>query len=109
VSIRKSRPVVVRALVAHRADPFARSNRAVAVAEARGPEAALLQLERVDGEKLAGFAPYHAVRADFLARVGRQNDAQQAYATLLALDPPPAEERWIRRKLGMLENDTVKP
>lgn len=96
-------------LVAHRDDPFVRINRAVAVAEVRGPEAALLELERLDGEKLAGFAPYHAVRADFLARVGRRSEARQAYAAVLSLDPPPAEERWIRRKLGMLENETVRP
>ena len=96
-------------LLAHRDDPFMRINRAVAMAEVCGPEAALLELERLDGEKLAGFAPYHAVRADFLARVGRRRDARQAYAALLSLDPPPAEERWIRRKLRMLENDTVRP
>jgi RNA polymerase sigma-70 factor (ECF subfamily) len=96
-------------LIAHRDDPFVRINRAVAMAEVSGPEAALLELERLDGEKLAGFAPYHAVRADFLARVGRRSDARQAYATVLSLDPPPAEERWIRRKLGMLENETVRP
>lgn len=96
-------------LVAHRDDPFVRINRAVAVAEVCGPEAALLELEQLDGEKLAGFAPYHAVRADFLARVGRRSDARQAYATVLSLELPPAEERWIRRKLEMLENETVRP
>lgn len=98
-------------LVEHRDDPFVRINRAVAVAEVCGPAAALLELERLDGGKLAGFAPYHAVRADFLARIGRRDDARRAYATVLSLDPPPAEERWIRRKLEMLENEseTVKP
>lgn len=96
-------------LIAHRDDPFVRINRAVAVAEVCGPEAALLELERLDGEKLAGFAPYHAVRADFLARVGRRSAARQAYATVLSLGPPPAEERWIRRKLDLLKNETVRP
>jgi len=28
---------------------------------------------------------------------------------VLPLDPPPAEERWLRRKLEMLENETVNP
>ena len=96
-------------LLEHRNDPFVRINRAVAVAEVRGPAAALLELERLDSEKLAGFAPYHAVRAEFLARAGRRSDARQAYATVLALDPPAAEERWLRRKLEMLEDETVSP
>lgn len=88
-----------------RDDAFVRINRAVAVAEVQGPEPALRDLERVDCEKLAAFAPYHAVRADLLARAGRRGDARQAYETVLSLHPPPAEERWIRRKLTMLDNE----
>jgi RNA polymerase sigma-70 factor (ECF subfamily) len=91
-----------------RDDPFVRINRAVALAEVRGPEAALHELERLDGEKLAGFAPYHAVRADLCARVGRRNEALRAYEVVLSLDPAPAEERWIRSRLGMLENETMR-
>jgi RNA polymerase sigma-70 factor (ECF subfamily) len=87
-----------------RDDAFVRVNRAVAVAEAHGPEAALRDLEQVDCEKLAGFAPYHAVRADLLARTGSGDEARRAYETVLSLDPAPAEERWIRRKLTMLDN-----
>ena len=87
-----------------RDDAFVRINRAVAVAQVHGPEAALRELERLDSSKLTSFAPYHAVRADFLARVGRHGDARQAYETVLSLDPPPAEERWVHRKLAMLEN-----
>jgi RNA polymerase sigma-70 factor, ECF subfamily len=96
-------------LIQLRDDPFVRINRAVAVAELCGPDAALQEIERLDCDKLAGFAPYHAVRADFLARVGRRSDARQAYEAVLSLDPPPAEERWIRRKLTMLETGTVRP
>jgi RNA polymerase sigma-70 factor (ECF subfamily) len=96
-------------LIQLRDDPFVRVNRAVAVAEVTGPEAALQELERLDGEKLAGFAPYHAVRAHCLARLGRRAAARAAYEVLLSLDPPPAEERWIRRKLTMLEKMRLKP
>ncbi len=87
-----------------RDDPFVRINRAVAVAQVHGPEGALREIERLDGVKLASFAPYHAVRADLLARLGRPHDARQAYETVLSLDPPPAEERWIRRKLTALDD-----
>jgi RNA polymerase sigma-70 factor, ECF subfamily len=91
-----------------RDDPFVRINRAVPLAQVRGPEAALRELERLDREKLEDFAPYHAVRADLLARAGRPQDARQAYGAVLSLEPPPAEERWIRRRVAALENDTVK-
>jgi RNA polymerase sigma-70 factor (ECF subfamily) len=91
-----------------RDDPFVRINRAVALAEVHGPEAALQDIERLDGSKLAPFAPYHAVRADFLSRLGRRSDARRAYETVLSLAPPPAEERWIRRKLTLLDNGTVR-
>ena len=96
-------------LIQHRDDPFVRINRAVAVAEVNGPGAALRELDRLDGEKLSAFAPYHAVRADCLARLGRRAEAQAAYEGVLSLDPPPAEERWIRRKLAMLGKMTVVP
>ena len=104
-------PEVVRLydrLLDARDDPFVRINRAVPLAQVRGPEAALQELERLDREKLEDFAPYHAVRADLLARAGRPQDARQAYGAVLSLEPPPAEARWIRRRLAALENDTVK-
>jgi RNA polymerase sigma-70 factor (ECF subfamily) len=91
-----------------RDDPFVRINRAVALAQVSGPEVALQELERLDREKLEDFAPYHAVRADLSARAGRSQEARQAYEAVLSLEPPPAEERWIRRRLAALENDTVK-
>ena len=93
-------------LIELRDDPFVRINRAVAVAQIHGPEVALAELERLDGAQLAGFAPYHAVRADCLARAGLIEQARLAYGTLLSLEPPAAEERWIRRKLSMVEAAT---
>lgn len=95
-------------LIEVRDDPFVRINRAVAVAQVLGPAVALQELERLDGEKLDDFAPYHAVRADLLARAGRLENARQAYRLVLSLGPAPAEERWLRRKLAALENDTVR-
>jgi RNA polymerase sigma-70 factor (ECF subfamily) len=95
-------------LIEVRDDPFVRINRAVAVAQVLGPAVALQELERLDGAKLDDFAPYHAVRADLLARAGRLENARQAYRLVLSLGPAPAEERWLRRKLAALENDTVR-
>lgn len=57
-------------------------NRAVAVAELHGPGAALALL---DGLDLAGYQPYHAVRAELLVRAGRAEEARAAYDAALAL------------------------
>ena len=48
--------------------PVVALNRAVAVAEVEGPEAALAL---VDGLDLAGYHLFHAIRADLLRRLGR--------------------------------------
>lgn len=85
-----------------RDDPIVRLNRAVAVAELDGAEAALAELETLDGESLAQFGPYHAVRADLLVRTGHLDEARQEYAAILALGPPPAERQWLTRRLADL-------
>ncbi|WP_249138297.1 RNA polymerase sigma factor [Phenylobacterium montanum] len=81
-----------------RDDPFVRLNRAVALAEVVSPEAALCEVDALDGAQLAAFPPYHAVRADLLARSGRTADARAAYDALLALPTSPAERLWLERK-----------
>ncbi|MBP2705387.1 RNA polymerase sigma factor [Microbispora sp. RL4-1S] len=56
--------------------PVVALNRAVAVAEVAGPAAAL---DVVDGLDLEGFHLFHAVRADLLRRLGRTDEAIEAY------------------------------
>jgi len=90
-------------LLAVRDDVIVRLNRVVALAEVTSTTVALIELQALDGTKLARFAPYHAVRAELLARVGRKQDARAAYETMLSLEPPPAEQRWLRRQLARLE------
>ncbi|WP_304282987.1 RNA polymerase sigma factor [Caulobacter segnis] len=91
------------ALLGFGEDPFARVNRAVALAEVAGPAAGLADLEALDEERLAGFQPFHAVRADLLARLGRREAALAAYDQALALGPAEAEMRWlIRRRMEAL-------
>ncbi len=87
--------VLYDALAALRDDAIVRLNRAVALAEVHGLEAALREIEALDGRSLAGFLPYHAVRADLLRRVGRVDEATAAYDAALALGPEPAEASWL--------------
>lgn len=90
------------ALLSFGEDPFVRVNRAVALAEVADPAAALADLEALDSERLASFQPFHAVRADLLARLGRREEALAAYDQALALGPGEAERRWlIRRRMQM--------
>ena len=85
-------------LLAWREDPFVRINRAVALAEIAGPLAALTEIDGLDTARLADFQPFHAVRADLLARLGRRDEALAAYDRALELGPAPAERLWLIRR-----------
>lgn len=93
------------ALLTYRGDAVVRLNRAVALAEIEGPAAALAELDRLATDAFKDFAPYHASRADFLARLGRSEEARAAYDAALALDPGPAERMWLERRRGFLATD----
>ena len=90
------------ALLAVRDDVVIRLNRAVALAEVRGAEEALDEVDALDLPGLADFLPYHAVRADLLARLGLNDAAAQAYDAALALQPEIAERRWLERRRAAL-------
>jgi RNA polymerase sigma-70 factor (ECF subfamily) len=97
------------ALLGLRDDPIVRLNRAVAVAEVAGPQAALDEVDALDGAALVNFGPYHAVRAALLARVERTEDAVAAYDAVLSLAPPPAERLWLERRRAALRAPTAAP
>src|SRR5215472_10462774 len=63
-------------LLAVAPSPVVALNRAVAVAEVEGPDAALAV---VDGLDLDGYHLFHSVRADLLRRLGRGAEAAAAY------------------------------
>ncbi len=71
-------------------------NRAVAVAELRGPAAGLAEL---DGLDLPGYHLYHAARADLLTRLGRTGEAREAYERALELATNPAERAFLAGRL----------
>lgn len=75
-----------------------RINRAVVLAEVAGPAIALDEIGSLDVKAVAGFAAYHAVRADLLRRVGRMEEAREAYRQVLMLGVPQAERLWLARK-----------
>lgn len=72
-------------------------NRAVAIGEARGAEAGLAELARIEG--VADWLPYQAALAGLNARAGRREDARAAYRAALALGPAPAERLYLEAQL----------
>ncbi len=76
--------------------PVVALNRAVAVAEVEGPDAALTL---VDGLDLDGYHLFHAVRADLLRRLGRHAEAARAYQAAIARAENAAERDFLQRSL----------
>jgi RNA polymerase sigma-70 factor (ECF subfamily) len=74
--------------------PVVALNRAVAVAEVEGPEAALAL---VDGLDLDGYHLFHAIRADLLRRLGRDAEAALAYEAAIARTENTAERAFLER------------
>jgi RNA polymerase sigma-70 factor (ECF subfamily) len=56
---------------------------------------------------LANYQPYHAARADMLARIGRAGDAVAAYDQAIALTTNPAEELFLTRQRAAAAASTV--
>ena len=82
--------------------PVVTMNRAIAVAELQGPQAALALL---DGLELDDYRYYHSTRADLLRRLGREDEARAAYTRALELTQPGPEQRFLERRLaGLSEN-----
>jgi RNA polymerase sigma-70 factor (ECF subfamily) len=80
--------------------PVVALNRAVAIAEVEGPAAGLTLVDALD---LDGYHLYHAVRADLLRRLGRDEDAARAYDAAIARCGNEIERAFLttrRRALG---------
>jgi RNA polymerase sigma-70 factor (ECF subfamily) len=86
-------------LMALAPSPVVALNRAVAVAEVEGPDAALTL---VDGLDLGGYHLFHAIRADMLRRLGRNAEAARAYENAIARAENAAEREFLGRSLGTL-------
>jgi RNA polymerase sigma-70 factor, ECF subfamily len=79
--------------------PVVELSRAVAVAEAHGPEAGLDIVDRLD---LGDYRYLHATRGDLLRRLGRTAESRAAYERALALAGSGAERRLLERRLTEL-------
>ena len=86
--------------------PVVALNRAVAVAEVRGPAEALTL---VDGLDLDQYYLYHAIRADLLRRLGRPGEAAGAYQAALARSGNAAERAYLAARLADQHREEPRP
>jgi RNA polymerase sigma-70 factor (ECF subfamily) len=89
-------------LLSLRPSPMVALSRALALAQAQGAEAGLAALAALPAERLALARPWHAARADLLARAGRTGEAAAALDAALALGPPRAERLWLEVRRAAL-------
>ncbi|HEY4025382.1 MAG TPA: sigma-70 family RNA polymerase sigma factor [Candidatus Dormibacteraeota bacterium] len=77
--------------------PVVELNRAVAVAQAGSPQAALDIVERLE---LDDYPYLHSTRAELLRRLGRAEEARAAYRRALELTRNEPERRFLQRRLN---------
>jgi RNA polymerase sigma-70 factor (ECF subfamily) len=75
--------------------PIVRLHRAVALAEVEGPAHAL---QAIEGLALDRYYLFHAIRADFLRRLGRTSEAADAYTTALSFEQNQAERDFLQSR-----------
>ena len=75
--------------------PVVALNRAVALAEVRGPAAGLTAVDDLRPSGLDSYYLLHATRADLLRRLRRDEEAAAAYATARALTTNPVERAFL--------------
>jgi RNA polymerase sigma-70 factor, ECF subfamily len=80
--------------------PVVELSRAVAVAEAEGPEAGLAIADRLE---LEDYRYLHATRGELLRRLGRLSEAREAYGRALLLVHDDAERRLLERRVAELD------
>jgi len=81
--------------------PVVALNRAVPLSMVAGPEAALAEVETLEGdERLAGYQYLPAIKADLLSRLGRTAEAAAAYRQAFDLAANEAERAFLARQLA---------
>lgn len=90
------------ALLMMRPSAMVAVNRALALAQVKGADAALAEITTIKADKLQNARPFHTARAELLAQSNRKAEAAEALKRAIALDPPRAERLFMERKLAAL-------
>jgi RNA polymerase sigma-70 factor (ECF subfamily) len=95
--------LLYRALEQLQPSPVVTLNRAVAIAKAEGPEAALDLIEPL-AERLSGYFYFFGVKGNLLMQLGRNGEAKAAFDRAISLARTPAEAAHIRMHLDRLSS-----
>jgi len=78
-------------------------NRALAIAEMHGAEAALLAMEAIAADsRLIEYQPYWAARAELLAKIGANGEASHSYEIAIGLERDAAVRQFLQRRQSAL-------
>ncbi|UWP88612.1 RNA polymerase sigma factor [Aliiroseovarius crassostreae] len=90
-------------LLARHPNPVVHINRAVALSYLQGPDVALAQLDGLPTHAgLGRYQPFHACRADLLARLGRAKEAADHYRQAIDLTTSVAEKTFLSGRMAAL-------
>jgi RNA polymerase sigma-70 factor (ECF subfamily) len=88
--------------------PIVELNRAAAIAMRDGPESALVLIDQLLAEgDLKQYHLVYAARAEFCTRLGRKEEASEAYLQALQLAKQEPERRFLTRQLEVLGNGSL--
>jgi RNA polymerase sigma-70 factor (ECF subfamily) len=83
--------------------PVVAINRALAIAELHGPEAAGEALQDIAAdERITQYQPYWAARAELLSKTGAYDEAREAYEMAIGLEREPAVRAFLQRRQAAL-------
>jgi RNA polymerase sigma-70 factor (ECF subfamily) len=87
------------------ASPVVVLNRAAALAETAGPDAALASLDTIAADKrMADYQPYWAARGNLAARAGRRDDAHEALTLAIGLSSDEAVRQYLTGQRSALND-----
>lgn len=86
--------------------PVLKLNRAVALGQIEGPEAALAEIDGLATD-LADYVYFHSARAALLRRLGRKTEAIVAYDLALACDPGEGQAEFLAGQRAELINSEI--
>jgi RNA polymerase sigma-70 factor (ECF subfamily) len=96
---------IYAALFSLTGSPVVALNRAIAIAELRGPAAGLAALDALGADaRLADYQPLWAARADLLARTGDRAAADAAYERAIGLESDAAVRRFLEARRAALRD-----
>jgi predicted RNA polymerase sigma factor len=90
------------ALAVLTSSPVVAINRALAIAELKGPNVAIGILQSIADERFKEYQPYWAARAELLSRTGACDEARHAYEIAIGLERDPAVRDFLRKRQASL-------